>query len=82
MALLDLESEMARASDGAPFANSTEGLGWMSLWCVDCVNDIGDDCPLVGVALLGRTPKQWDDASPGELNRYVCNEFVKKKEQQ
>lgn len=82
MALLDLDGEMDRAVPRPAFANGFEGESWMSLWCVDCVNDVDNDCPLVGVALLGRTPRAWDDASPGHLNRYVCNEFFKKEEQQ
>ncbi len=51
MALLDLESEMARARDGMAFANSTEGQSWMSLWCADCLNDTDEDCPLLAAQL-------------------------------
>lgn len=73
MALLDLEAELARARDGKPFASGFEGESWMSLWCFDCVTD-EDSCPLIGVALLGRTPQAWIDREPGGLNRYTCVE--------
>lgn len=74
MALLDLVSEIARSHDGRAFANGHEGDAWMGLWCLDCVQD-QDQCPLIGVALLGRTPAAWQDRDPGSLNRYICNEY-------
>lgn len=78
MALLDFEAEMARAVEGRPFANGFEGESWMSLWCEDgCVNQ--PDCPLLVVALLGRTPKQWEDKEPGSLNRYECHVYEEEK---
>ncbi len=82
MALLDLESELDRSRGVAAFANGFEGEAWMSLWCADCVNDADSDCPLIAVAMLGRTPAAFDDVSPGALNRYVCREFIKKEEQE
>lgn len=74
MALLDLESELARASDRRPFANGYEGDCWMSLWCTyDCAVD-EQTCPLIGVAMLGKTPAAWIEREPGGLNRYTCTE--------
>ncbi len=81
MALLSFPQEMGRSLPEPPFANGFEGESWMRLWCEDCANDVGRDCPLVAVALMGRTPLAWDDENPGHLNRYVCHEFVKKEEQ-
>lgn len=70
---------MARARDGSAFANGFEGESWMNLWCSDgCTNDTEQDCPLVLVAMLGRTPAQWEDKEPGALNRYVCHEYTDK----
>jgi hypothetical protein len=74
VALLDLTSEMARARDGAAFSNGFEGQSWMNLWCEDgCRNH--PDCPLLDVALLGRTPAQWVLRDPGGLNRYTCEQY-------
>lgn len=59
-----------RAKDEPPFSNGTCGYGWMDAWCNRCWHDgparRGDEangCPLLGVALLGRTPAEW---LPGE----------------
>jgi hypothetical protein len=74
VALLDLESEMARARDGSAFSNGFEGEAWIQLWCTDCAVDT-DLCPLLGTALLGRTPAAWTLREPGGLNRYTCTEY-------
>lgn len=74
MALLDLDIELARSSDVRPFSNGYEGQSWMLLWCLDCATD-EDTCPLVAVALLGRTPAAWTEREPGGLNRYTCHEY-------
>lgn len=74
MVLLDLESELARARDGRAFSNGFEGESWTRVWCADC--QIGEEhCPLIGVALLGRTPAAWEERQPMDLNRYVCHEY-------
>lgn len=65
---------MARSRDERPFANGFEGESWMNLWCWDCQVD-EDECPLIGVAMLGRTPAAWALRDPAGLNRYTCNEY-------
>lgn len=56
------------ARDEPPFSNGDEGYGWMDANCSTCIHDKptrnGDDgngCPLILVALVGRTPIQWLD---------------------
>lgn len=79
---------MAAARDRRPFANGTEGYGWMDNWCDQCIHDKGardgsDDrgCPLVMVALMGKTPVEWIDGPRDEQGRYSiadqyhCTEF-------
>lgn len=54
------------ARDEAPFSNGSQGYGWMANWCDRCIHDKparegrdGEGCPLVLVALMGKTPIQW-----------------------
>lgn len=55
----------ARAVDEPAFSNGDEGYAWMDAWCARCVNDgygTGSEqpqCPLIDVALNGRTPIEW-----------------------
>ncbi|MFD8740828.1 hypothetical protein ACFV06_38750, partial [Streptomyces sp. NPDC059618] len=59
--------------------------GWMANWCDRCVHDRparqeeGPGCPLVLVALMGRTPAQWltpdADADAHVFAEYHCIEF-------
>lgn len=66
----------AAAREGSPFSNGTEGYGWMENWCERCVHDVdagkvdGAGCPLVLVALMGRTPSEWLDGPRDEHGRY------------
>lgn len=71
------------------FSNSTEGDGWMSSNCGTCIHDKdqrtedipGPGCPLILVALMGRTPIQWMEGplSPeGHIsiaNQYRCIQY-------
>lgn len=72
------------ARDVPPFSNSTEGEAWTANWCDRCLVDapyrnglkgaIG--CPLLMVALAGRTPVQWIENEPLSLgHRYHCINF-------
>lgn len=68
MSLPTFEEAEATAREGSPFSNSDEGYGWMANWCDRCVHDKparnddpGNGCPLVMVALLGKTPREWLD---------------------
>lgn len=72
MALLSIEDEMARATLTPPFSNGYEGESWESIWCEDCIHY--DDCPLLSVAVFGRTPHAWKMRDIGALNRYTCHE--------
>jgi hypothetical protein len=54
------------ARDERPFSNGSQGYGWMAANCDRCIHDKparqGDGsqgCPLVLVALMGKTPAQW-----------------------
>lgn len=74
------EDIQADATDKAPFSNGTMGYGWMGEWCYECKVDgpfqrdeADEGCPLLLVAMLGRTPKEWTDQG---LQDYHCSEFV------
>lgn len=73
MALLSFDEEYDRAHDTSAFSNSTDGHAWMGLWCEDCNHY--EDCPLILVAMMGRTPLTWSEREPRSLNRYTCREF-------
>jgi hypothetical protein len=74
------EQAYAAAIDNPPFSNGDEGYGWMYHWCDRCINDKGtrdgsnpQGCPLVCVALMGRTPIEWLDQKrvvDGKLQPY------------
>lgn len=63
MASSEANSVYARATDEAPFSNSTEGESWFAAWCATCARDAfadqGKGCPLLTVAMCGRTPAEW-----------------------
>ena len=69
------------ARDRPPFSNSTEGEAWMGKWCDRCSRDRAEDgCPLVLIALCGKTPREWEDTNSRRLGgRYRCTEFRKAK---
>lgn len=66
------------ARDEPPFSNGTEGDGWVYANCGTCWHDreqrnteiLGPGCPLVMVALNGRTPIQWLDGPRDNHGRY------------
>ena len=62
----DYDRLYEEAQDGRPFSNGSQGYGWMAANCDRCIHDKparqGDDgqgCPLVLIALMGKTPAQW-----------------------
>jgi hypothetical protein len=74
----------AEARDETPFSNSDQGCGWMARNCDRCLNDKparegrdGEGCPLVLVALMGRTPIQWLAETEGAwiYGDFHCIEF-------
>lgn len=74
-----LDALYDEARDEPPFSNS-DGYGWFDNNCGTCLHDkpartgggLGG-CPLVTVALMGRTPRQWL-ASTGS-DRWTCVEY-------
>ena len=77
MALLSPAEEYDRAAPHAPFSNGTEGEAWMQRWCYRCVHDRDEDCPLLTVAMIDRTPAAWTPTDPhGLADRYTCAEFT------
>ncbi len=70
--------------DTPAFSNSTDGEVWMGGWCERCTNDSpdmvdrGEGCPLILIALVGRTPSEWLDQPEDRQrigDRYHCVEF-------
>lgn len=68
------------AREGSPFSNGESGWNWMSRWCHRCKVDgpftrgeADQGCPLLLVALMERTPKEWTETG---LQDYHCSEFV------
>ncbi|MFI6496856.1 hypothetical protein [Nonomuraea typhae] len=83
MSLPTYEEAYARAREGSPFSNGFEGECWMDSNCYRCVNDAatrrGDwdnGCPLILVALLGKTPAEWLTKNRSSLgDQYTCLYF-------
>lgn len=74
MAIGAMDEELARATERMPFSNGFEGEAWMGAWCYRCIRY--DDCNLITVSLLGRTPAAWTEVHPrGLTDRYRCSEF-------
>lgn len=68
------------ATDESPFSNGTAGEIWMDQWCYRCKVDgpfqrdeAPEGCPLLLVALMQRTPKEWTETG---CQTYTCSEFV------
>lgn len=79
------DEALAAASDRPAFSTSDEGLAWMGRWCDRCAHDRsaragdGTGCPLVGAAMLGRTPAQWEEVKGGQgtaFGRFRCSLFT------
>jgi hypothetical protein len=73
---------MADAADRPPFSNGTEGETWTARWCAGCVHDAAfqrdqadSGCPLLTVAILGRTPAEWFEQPFGEQGAYGANRY-------
>jgi len=81
----------AAAIDKRPFSNGTEGYAWMANWCDDCGHNDEETekwCPILSVALLGKTPAEcveqpWQqvagrpegETAPVLGGTYECTEF-------
>jgi hypothetical protein len=60
----------AAATDGSPFSNGTEGYAWMDNWCGRCLNNDEETelwCPILTVALFGKTPSEWLEQPWGQV---------------
>ncbi|MBX6385234.1 MAG: hypothetical protein IRZ07_20065, partial [Microbispora sp.] len=82
MSLPTYDQAWATAKDEPAFSNGTEGYAWMETHCEPCINDTpemvdrGEGCPLIMVALMGRTPAEWVEDKPGYLGeQYRCMYF-------
>lgn len=94
-----MRTEAEITADATPeraFSNGTEGYAWMDRWCYECVhNDEATEkwCPILTVALLGKTPVEWveqpwrqipgrpeGETAPELGGRYVCTEFERRPE--
>lgn len=73
------------AADEPAFSNNSEYEIWAERWCYRCKVDAAfqrdetlEGCPLLTVAVMGRTPKEFVDAvDPREAQGdYECTEFV------
>lgn len=72
------------ARPGRAFSNSTDWETWQYSVCLGsgndrraCVNDTGDDCPLIALAVLGdKTPAEWR-----RRNQPSCSEKTTRAEQ-
>jgi len=84
----DRDALYSESRDRPPFANGTEGYGWMAANCDTCIwdrparhGDEGNGCPLLLIALVGRTPAQWLDGPRDEqglyriADQYHCVEY-------
>lgn len=80
------DEAMAAAADRPAFSNGFEGERWMAQWCERCANDLSIDtdggCPLLFVALNGKTPAEFIPGVTDEqgrvslAQRYRCSEFI------
>lgn len=83
MSLPTYDEAFAKAAEGSPFSNSTEGEAWMENNCNRCVHDAAtrrDDwskgCPLILVAYLNKTPAEWMRKDGFRLgDQYTCLYF-------
>jgi hypothetical protein len=59
------------------FSTGHEGETWQNGWCGTCrFSSDGEGCTLSDVAILGRTPAQWETRVPGGLiTRYECTVY-------
>lgn len=71
---IDYDDALRRSRDEQPFSNGTEGYAWMANWCDRCLRDApfrntgkGSGCPLLQIALLGRTPAEWMEQPWGQI---------------
>lgn len=74
------DDALERAADRPAFSNGFEGDAWMENWCYRCVHEANPDetgaCPLLTIAMAGKTPAEWTEQDRGDLgNQYLCTKF-------
>lgn len=79
---LNYDASWDSSREGSPFSNNTEYEVWEVNWCDRCLRDAPyrrdispTGCPLLVIALLGRTPAEWMEQPPDSPDRYHCIEF-------
>lgn len=83
---IDFDDARERSARVAAFSNGYEAEDWQDAWCGTCRHDsqgvvtpAGQAevfCPLVDVALLGRTPAEWTEIDRTALaGRYRCERY-------
>lgn len=78
------DAAWADATDGMAISNNDMWEVWSARWCERCTQDpidvdeqAANGCPLILVALNGRTPKEWTPAKPWG---YTCSEFEERRD--
>lgn len=80
MSLPGYDQALEHARGEPAFSNGTMWEIWSGRNCYRCANDgmgLGPDepsCPLILVALMGKTPAEWTDQQP-PLGDYLCVYF-------
>ncbi|RJQ68101.1 hypothetical protein D5S17_32890 [Pseudonocardiaceae bacterium YIM PH 21723] len=88
---IDYDEAYDRSRPGSPFSNGTMGYAWEAQWCARCLRDAPfragitvQGCPLLLIALAGRTPAEWLQQPDNEVwrdggfdsaNLYHCIQF-------
>jgi hypothetical protein len=75
------DDALRRSLPIAAFSNGFEGEAWQGRWCGSCKHDDFDrggeiSCPLLMVAMMDRTPAEWESHVVGGLSdRYRCTTY-------
>lgn len=79
----DYDALYDEARDEWPFSDSFEHSEFAARNCGTCIYDqeqhgdkvTGPGCPLLTIAMVGRTPIQWFETEPGSREPYRCIEY-------
>jgi hypothetical protein len=79
---LDVDDVLTRSRDEPAFSNNDHADPWLARWCDRCLRDApfrnginATGCPILLVAMLDRTPAEWQEQKVGDRSTYVCVEF-------
>jgi hypothetical protein len=74
--MVDYDAAFEAAADEPAFGNGTEWDIWRARWCEKpCARDVDENCPLIMVALMERTPQEWVREPGSHPGDYRCTEF-------